>query len=269
MCKAFDISGSVYEEACRFYGNHLIALAGLSQPLHSNGKPDGETNCFFYSGFVMVIRRRWYFVTAGHILENIESSIKKGKVKVSECRLVDYYGQGTYSKEPIPFDYNAAYKYYYYSETEGLDFGVLEINSNQQKLLKANKVKAVLKNNWEKRSCLTFDRYFMLGLPSDCIQRGNTYNRDGYIIQGSAVPNAIYIKEVKRPIKKWIRPYKRFIGKIPGKHKVTVGDIEGMSGGPIFGFAKEEPGQHYIVAVQSTWIKNRDITFGVTVHTPE
>ncbi len=75
----------------------------------------------------------------------------------------------------------------------------------------------------------------------------------------------IYVKLVKRPKKAWRKPFERFIGRIPTKHKLTVGDIKGMSGGPIFGFAKEEPNRHYIVAVQSAWLKTKGITFGCPV----
>ena len=76
----FDISETGHEEeqeAFQYYASHLICLAGLSQPLQ-DGKPKGEAHCFFCSGLVIVIRQRWYFVTAGHIVEEIDSSVEKG-----------------------------------------------------------------------------------------------------------------------------------------------------------------------------------------------
>jgi hypothetical protein len=184
---------------------------------------------------------------------------------VQECRLIDSYGLEAYHHVPIPFDYTLAYKCYHYSEVDGLDFGLLEIDANQQRLLKANKVAVISKKEWTKQKSLTFEGFFILGLPEDCIHRNTAHNRNGYSVEGNAVPNMIYIRVVKRPKKEWRRRVDRFIGRIPAKHKTTVGDIVGMSGGPIFGFAEEEPGKHYVVAIQSAWLPKEGITFGCPI----
>jgi hypothetical protein len=54
--------------------------------------------------------------------------------------------------------------------------------------------------------------------------------------------------------------YERFVGQIRNEH--DVGDIAGMSGGPIFCFKDQDFEPYYVAALQSTWIRNRKLTFG-------
>ena len=200
--KVYDISETgtdAEKEAFTFYASHLVALAMLAQPIKPNGSPNGEATCYFYPGFVMVIRRRWYLATAGHILADIEKKISKRQAVVQDCRLLDWFGSGAESKLPIPFDFPAAYKLIRFDKSNGLDFALLEINANQQQLLKANGVRPISKKDWKSQDHLHFVEHFMLGLPTDSIERSNTYSREGYVVHGRPVPNMIYIKKSKTP----------------------------------------------------------------------
>ena len=54
--------------------------------------------------------------------------------------------------------------------------------------------------------------------------------------------------------------YPRFVGQL--KKDISINSIVGMSGGPIFGFNLNPPIRYWVVAIQSSWLKDRRITFG-------
>jgi hypothetical protein len=142
----FDISGPGNEELqewFRYYASHFVGLAGLCQRLAPDGSPKGEARCFFFSGFAISIRRTWYWATAGHVLHEIESEVRDRKADVLELYLVDCFGLGVRSKEPIPFDYGGSYKFFRDEEDNGLDFGIIELRPHYRRLLRANGVVAI------------------------------------------------------------------------------------------------------------------------------
>lgn len=75
----------------------------------------------------------------------------------------------------------------------------------------------------------------------------------------------VYVKEERRPRKSLLKPYPRFIGRVSVDNESSVGDLNGMSGGPVFGFSTQTPGRHHIVALQSSWLPREGITFGCPV----
>src|SRR5688572_17376616 len=108
----FDISGPGNEELqesfCE-YSQYLIGLAFLSRPPGKQARP-----CFA-SGFIMEFDDGWYWITAGHVLRDIE----KHQNIVSGFRLMDSFGFGP-SKDPVPFDFDGAWKLYEDDEGAGL-----------------------------------------------------------------------------------------------------------------------------------------------------
>jgi len=264
----FDISGPGNEELqawFSYYASHLVGLAGLWQPLGSGRAPKGEAQCFFRSAFVIAIRQSWYLATAGHIVRDIESNSRCGKADVREFYLVDCFGLGVRSKQPIPFDYAGSYKFFRCDDDEGLDFGIIELRPYYRRLLRANGVVAISKKDWRHQNRVQFSKYFMLGLPTDCIEQHINRERRSYTVRGKSVPSMVYLSEVKKPKKDWLKPYPRFIGRVSVRHRLSVGDIDGMSGGPIFGVSAQTPARHYIVAVQAAWLPRQGVTFGCPV----
>ena len=145
--------GDETEEILREYGDYLVGLGALVR---------AEKKAFadFSSGFILAIRNRWYWTTAGHVIRDLEKRVQAGQ-SVSRFHLMDWYGTGK-NKNAIPFDYDNAWKYWVYNTEEGLDFGVVELPNNVKGLLQANNVKAVAEwSDYRKR----FSSYLMLGLP--------------------------------------------------------------------------------------------------------
>ena len=252
------------EDLVRFFCRHLVGLAGWYQVLDSDGNQLGEYRFFSYSGFVIAIQGTWNFVTAGHILEKLEKGIKSGNIKIRECMLVDKFGPDAASPYSIPFDYAHAPKMFINDDEAGLDFGLVILRQNYCDLLKANGIAPVLEKDWKSIPDEFADSYVMLGLPQQFIQTMAVNENGGTRMAGSVAPAAIGIKKLDA-IPDNVKPTKlpRFIGKL-ADDGYLIEDIDGMSGGPILGFNKEM-NRYWIIAIQSSWLKESRINFGCLV----
>ncbi len=252
------------EEAVRFFCRHLVSLSGWYQAVNSDGIPFGQTHFFSYSGFVISIQGVWNFVTAGHILLDLEEQLEKKTIKVHEYVLVDRFAPGAKSPDPIPFDYAKAHKLPVYDEEAGLDFGLIILSRYYCDLLKANGIVPVIEENWKNIPDELSDKYVMLGLPQQLIKTRVVSKIGKSGVVGSVSPAAVAIERLHElPDDILATNYPRFIGKFYDA-KYQIEDITGMSGGPIIGFNKEWS-NYWIVAVQSSWLPQRKITFGCLV----
>lgn len=236
------------EDLCTDYTRYVVALGLISQV------GDDEAKTHFYSGFLMEFGSDWYWITAGHIIEGIEAAA----AHVERFRLIDRFGRGR-NKDPIPFDYPAAWKFYRHTD-DGLDFGAVQLNSLTRRLLEANDAVAIPESQWRTADHLSCEQYIMVGLPECAIQRSTTYGADGYIVSGKPNPTLILTSKIDPP-EYSLTAHPRLVASI--SEKDPDGDIVGMSGGPIFA-AGEDP-QITVVALQSAWYESARITLGCPV----
>lgn len=243
----YDISGESEElkDGFREYSQYLLGLSCLVEPVGNEPKAE----CYFFSGFVMQFGRSWFWVTAGHIIKNIEEHLAQGVV--SRFRLIDHYGFGGDHSNAVPFDYEGAWRYYVFDEVEGLDFGAVEIGSFYRQTLEANEVAVVRKADWRMLNPCRFPSFVVTGLAEDSIERSKTYKSDHYVVRGKAVPSLVLCSQVEVP-EDWERPYQRIAGNISPNW--PAGSIVGMSGGPVFGL-RNRPYRTRVIGVQSSWRK--------------
>lgn len=258
----YDISNdnSTIQEAFAFYAQHLVGLGLLAQPLGPDGNPKGRATCFFKSGFIMEFgrARNWYWVTAGHVIQGIETDVKKGQAETRDFRLIDSYGLGAVDTNPVPFDFDGAWKHAVVDDEAGLDFGVVELRAIYKESLRRNGIVPVRVKDWRNLDEVEFEGFFILGLPDDTIVRSERGMSDGYVITGRAPPSAISVHPMARPPKELETTHPRYIGKI--NKKWPAGSIVGASGGPVIGIVKGY-GSQRVIAVQSGWLKTKRITF--------
>jgi len=102
-----DISqeSEIIRQAFLEYSRYLVAIAYLAQPL-KNGKEHGDAQTFWMSGFIIEIGKRWYWVTAGHCLEDLRSATEAGLYSVREFKIADCFGLGAIDRSAIPFNSN-------------------------------------------------------------------------------------------------------------------------------------------------------------------
>ncbi len=231
------------KEIMKMFGNHFVSLVVRVGPKGS--KTDEKDRICNFSGFILSIRGVWHLVTAGHILRAIEVWFGNGQFKQAE--LIDSYGNAYKTEIPTPFDLERAIKTYIDDDDDGLDFGLITFAPYYQRLLQANGIEPFSEKTWENGPA-DFERFLLLGLPFEV----NPQDHDPAKVVVS--PVLLAVERLRdRPAGFAETQFPRFYGQLgPAK---LINDINGMSGGPIFGIAKDQDGnrRYWAVAVQSAW----------------
>ena len=150
--------------------------------------------------------------------------------------------------------------------TAGLDFGAIAISPYYRRLLEANGLAAVAEDEWRTNDYRKYAEYIMLGLPTDSIESSLIPNADGALVRGKPNPSLILSQRIDVP-PGLETPSPRLFASLSDKW--PEGDIDGMSGGPLFGINgwSEEPP---IVGVQIKWAPTERFIVGcpITVFGP-
>lgn len=241
-------------EGLQFFCRHLIALCVTY-------RRKGEDNDRFaaYSGTLITLHNTVFFLTAGHILEDLEEARNSTDVEFKSAVLADTFGHRRISNLPIPFDLKGAKFFHVNDEEEGLDFGVIALSPYYVRLLAANGAVALEEVNWARQDRVTFDFYAMLGFPEEFVSE--TVNDAG---EGFVYPTMFRVHRLEPPPEDTpVTRHPRFVGRID--QELPLNSVKGMSGGPIFGFTIGEDIRYWVVALQSTWRPTSRIVYGCSL----
>jgi hypothetical protein len=255
------------DKAFRFLFRHFLGLGFVVEDFDELGISKGVRG-FCVSGTLFEYKGLYAILTAGHIIDDIRRESEKGRFKFRACYLLDHFGHEGVFQEPIAFDYEGAIKEYIYDKAAGLDFGLIALRDYYLALISKNGLKTVGEANWRLQDKIKFDFYLMLGLPF-CWSDVRFFEGTDKQSKIEFLPSATCFRvdrRARRPGGVDITSYRRFIGHI--SPKIKIDNIDGMSGGPIYGFKKTDAGlKYWVVAVQSGWIERRRITFGCPLTT--
>ena len=160
-------------------GHFSVNLVGIAATQVFDNPPTDNT--FFIAGCIVSIMQEWFFVTAGHCLEQLAEASRQ--TKVERIRLVDYAGEQSTNNLPIPFDYENPFKQYW-NEPNGVDFGVVYLSTYYRRLLEANGVRANDEVQW-RRQPEEFEVAWMLGFPSALVHKRDPST---YLFSASMIP---------------------------------------------------------------------------------
>jgi hypothetical protein len=248
----------VIRDAFRFFCRHLVCLGGTLQDLDENGEHKGDVlRPFACSAFVLVLRDRWFLLTAGHCMKDIEFGLKNRLFKLVDSYVMSGFGPEVkahpVAKEPIYFGYEETWKGFI--DKDGLDFGLLDLGGVGDYLrshLERNEVEPVREENWRVPLDLHFDWHTILGFPEE------------YVALGELTPTMVYVHKLDvLPEGVDDTPWRRFAGKLGDK--LSLKSLKGMSGGPIYGFNRDQPNRYWISAIQTEWRADLKVTFGCPV----
>ena len=175
----------------RFLGRHLVALCVT---FREKDKPDERPIFRAYAGTLIYIEGRNFFLTAGHILSELRDVLQDDRIEVLNAVLGDTFGPAPKSKIPIPFVLKREDMFFIDDDDEGLDFGVVMLNSYYVGLLAANGSVALVEENWIHQHKICFDGYLMLGLPAE--YTSDRVNADG---EGSVSATLISVARLEKP----------------------------------------------------------------------
>ena len=214
-------------------------------PVFFTLEKEQDTQSFVVTAFVLSVSDQWFLITAGHWIRDIEILTDQNGYDITRCQLIDSLGLGATHPEPIPFDYKGSYPTCL-SDDYAFDYGVMVLSTYYKQLLNTNKVQALTEEVWKSQP-IDIDFYMLLGIPaqlvkvdSSSIERAPTLLK---VETMSEKPDGF--TEVSVPL---------FYGRIALGEGVQ--SIEGMSGGPVFGFHQNEKGElrYWLTALQSRWL---------------
>lgn len=250
------------EEQRRFMrcmSKHLVVLSFVVQRF-KEGKPT-KLDGFHLSGWIINLHDHIFWATASHSLKLIDKEIEKGNMEIDSVRFVDCFGAEAKDDTSIPFHYEPGCGIFREGDEPGYDAALIPVDYLTMRGFLYNKVKAVGRANWIHQTGMQFDHYKMLGIPAHLTQF--SVSKRGEISTGIR-PVMIAIDAVDRATIKNPPPEDWFVGRI--HEDVEIESIEGMSGGPIYGFRKTDENWFYhVVALQSRWREEERIIFGSPV----
>ncbi len=264
------MSETPVEGLVHFFGKHLVGIAGTQLV----GDPP-KSHTFFIAGFVVSVSGHWFLITAGHCLEQLDGAFEQ--TSIEHIRLIDYLGEGAIDRSPIPFDYKGASKRFFHDGT-GVDCGFVYLHPFYKRLLEANGVVALDEVQWKRQpDASEFEVCWMLGLSTALVDESDPASvlfRTAFIPLDALTKTPEPFSEDSptnfAPEDTIVRDA-MFYGKIHSdidlpKNEQGRDDIKGMSGGPIFGFARRgEVLKYWLVAAQSCWFPDSRFVRGFPV----
>jgi hypothetical protein len=232
---------------------HIVCVTYFDRSPQRIAECGGRGRFTVLSGFLISVRNVWYFMTAGHIISDIDEAIQRGQ-RLEHWELDDTYGWKAEHMDAVPFDYASLPRFHVYQD--GYDYGVVQLRPYYYALLSANKTAPVAEESWEKKWPETFDGYAMLGFPSQLIH-AKSIQPDRVEVNGAIA--LLGLTKIGNPPGWMLKDADRFYGKVSlptcSINGEQLTDIDGMSGGPIFAFRRNEDGrqQYWLYAVQSGW----------------
>lgn len=225
------------EEVIQFFHRHIV-------PIYLYLKKDSNKYITTITTFVLSVFDNWYLLTAGHCLKKIDELLNEG-YQFETCLLYDSLGLSAKYDHPIRFIYEKS-EVCYFCDGFDYDYGLIPLTKYYRELLEANKIVSLNEEVWKKQP-QKVDFYTLIGIPTELVTIGSDFIE--FVPQILRVdplpekPNGF--SDVNSPM---------FYGKI--ELGSNLSSIEGMSGGPIFGFSEDSDGQlrYWLVALQSRWL---------------
>jgi hypothetical protein len=238
------------EEFVKFMSRHLVALVYECEVVR-NGIVVIERG--WVSGFVMTMHGRDFWVTAGHCLNELDKTIENGDIKLLGTCFTDYFGHESKNGWSLPFTYEAGAALAVDNDELCLDYALLPVDSLMVQGFATNGIIAVERKNWVALVGQDFEFviYKVLGF----------HKANEAMLNDEANPG---MRPVLIALERLESDDEWFWGHLLDEGR--VGDIGGMSGGPIFGFLKQgERWTYHVIAVQSGWKSDSRVIWGCSV----
>ena len=215
-------------------------MVGLAMIVEINNKKQHTV----YSGFLLFQREILFWVTAGHVIEEIQELISNENVKIIRQRWLDGCDIKGAGSIPVHGELNM---FSILKET-GIDFGVVALSLFDMKNICKNKnVEIMTEQIWKNSENAHPEGYYVLGFPYEWIEvnEKQTHNNItlGSIFAGYAcVPiEKIDYSEYKKDDDFWDDPNAFYGRKLPFNEgsEFIPEDMKGMSGGPVISIERD------------------------------
>jgi len=217
--------------------------------------PSSAAKIQFRAGFVLDVKGQWYWLTAGHVIEDIEKHGLQHSTQIAEeFKLIDQFGTTVIEDHfhYIPFAFENAWRFFEHDDESGMDYGIVALGELEKRALQKNNITPITPKVWQNPSPLRMPFLFVFGFPSDQIEPRYAENTEGFsvIAKPTACGVSMTLEKVQDP--KPCRIYAKLGENWP------EGELDGFSGGPAFAVTKSG---YQIIALQSGWDRPNRVAF--------
>ncbi len=230
------------EQAKKFIFNSLVGLA-IEWQWVSDATKNGIG---VFSGFIAEFNGEWFWVTAGHIVEDVFKHVDDGVLAIRQLRIVDGAGLNPLTSEGFTIELDLCAHAFFYSKEVGLDIGFVHMRQNYRQLLEANGIRPITDSMWASNSDdVDAVGYALVGFPSELkVEKAESF---------TLKPEFVPVTKTNQPTEIVDKRIPRFYAHVPQVEYFA--SIEGMSGGPIIKFKFKDDGGLYfwVIGVQNGW----------------
>ncbi|KAA0090997.1 hypothetical protein [Burkholderia gladioli] len=231
---------------------HFVSLMCYDHGEEALKQNGGLPAVYNFSGFVVELGSDWLVITAGHIFDGLKQAVKGG-AKLTNWS-VDDSAVSTAPQPPIPIPLDIdADVFFLHDEVPGMDYAALVLPKLACRALVEQGIVPVRQPEWSTEGLEGFNTWLLVGVPFQTTK-----------MAFGAPQIEKYIATIKvdrlteRPEGFLDTEFSRLYAKIDfssiGDNGPTITDIEGMSGGPIFGLRGTPDNFEYrLIGVQSSW----------------
>ena len=231
------------ERVFKSIGRHFVTLSCVASPPGSD-----DEKLHVYSGFLIEVSGLWLYVTAGHVLREIQEAIT-AEYKLSVWRLDDQTAGDQFGGVAIPIDFNLDRWIIVEDEDIGLDYAAMFLDDFYRRGFEAGNALPIGKDVWSDY-VTEVDYWVVVGLPAETVD----YDGDT-IIRGRVV--LVPLEPAEPPEMAGEAQNNKFYAKLADGYEDYVTNIKGMSGGPIVALKKcGQEWRYSVIGVQSGWYSN-------------
>jgi hypothetical protein len=237
------------------FARHTVALCVHYHAI-ADGEPVPPMRLFALPAAVVEMYGSVFLLASGHALEGLDRDVQAGAAVVSSAVLIDSFQTDARFDHPIPFDYANAPRLPLYDESDGIDFALVRLSPVYVSNLLSQGIAPLRQAQWQSPDDEQFVEYYVVGLPAE-----RQFMDE--LSHASVALTTLPIEAALAPPEATDTRAPRFVGRIVDMGGIA--DIDGMSGGPIFGVTADEPAQYRLVAVQGSWLSGSRTVFGCRV----
>lgn len=220
-------------------GKHFVTMSARQTP-----PGNSDANVFVASGFVILVKELWFYVTAGHIIRELQTALATGST-FDTWRLGDQAARSPFDSG-IPFHFDPTEWIVIRDEAVGLDYAALALRELYRDGLRAGGIIPIGPEAWG-NYVAGYHQWVLIGVPTE------TVNGDGKTSISAKLVSAA-LKESCAPEAAGEKAKNQFYAQLIDGSETIVRNVEGMSGGPVFATFKTDQGLTYkLIGIQSAW----------------
>lgn len=234
----------------KLIGRHTVGLC-LAYRLCSDTIE--EDRFAAYSGFIVKYSDKILFVTAGHVIRELEEQLNGDCISITSCAFADNLGEAPFGDRPVPFSIKGA-QYAYIDDDAGIDIGFIIVRDIFYRLMNSNGIVPIAESNSIDFEADSIESFAIYGIPSqyvsDHLSNGNGVLEPTFISIPKCDPYPGHILRDEN---------NRFSAGIKQFPELT--SMRGMSGAPIFGFKLKDEIYYWLAAIQSSQSSTKNRIF--------